>query len=73
MAYVKVAEISAVAARRAGEGGGRVPNNKVCEAFRDLIKACSASTFVVRAKSFTETELDILLEWEMEMVRYAFF
>jgi len=40
----------------------------VCQAFRDLIQALSASTFMVRFGSYTNERLDDLEKWQRESV-----
>ncbi|CAB1104208.1 unnamed protein product [Ectocarpus sp. CCAP 1310/34] len=44
----------------------------VCRAFRDLMEACSASTFMVRLGSYTDAELRVLEKWQREQVKLEF-
>ena len=41
---------------------------RICQAFRELIDSCSASTFMVRAPSFDESDLDALEKAERAQV-----
>ena len=42
---------------------------RICQAFRELIDSCSASTFMVRAPSFDESDLDALEKAESQLAR----
>ncbi|CAN0258856.1 unnamed protein product [Scytosiphon promiscuus] len=69
--HVRSSEIGAVAERTGADPGTHRGKKKVCLAFRDLIKSCSASTFMVRAGSYTESDLGVLEKSEMEQIRQA--
>ena len=67
--YVRSAEIDAVAERIEADLRTSAGMRDVCEAFRSLIVACSASTFMVRAASFTPAELQALEKSQAASVR----
>lgn len=46
-----------------------VDKKTVCQALRDVIEACSASTFMARAGSYSEEELKTLEKYQREQVR----
>ena len=59
---MRSAEIVAVATRIESHCDTPRGKEKVCQTFRDLMEACSASTFMVRLGSFTDTELRELVK-----------
>ncbi|CAN0213940.1 unnamed protein product, partial [Ectocarpus sp. 4 AP-2014] len=69
--YVRSAEIEAVATRIGSDCDTPRGKEKVCRAFRDLMEACSASTFMVRLGSYTDDELRVLEKWQREQVKQA--
>lgn len=66
--------VSEVADRLEVDAGTPTGKAAVCEAFQDLVKACSWSSFVVRSPSFTAEGLRTLQKSQMDQVRTnAFF
>lgn len=66
--YVRVHEVQKVALRIGVNEKTASGKAAVCRAFKDLIKACSWTSFVVRSPSFTDEGLRVLQKSERAQV-----
>ncbi|CAB1109608.1 unnamed protein product [Ectocarpus sp. CCAP 1310/34] len=69
--YVRTMVVTEVADRISVEPGTPAGKAAVCNAFQDLVKACSWSCFVVRSPSFTAEGLHVLQKSQQEQVKQA--
>ena len=67
--FIRSVKIDGVAERIGADLGTSTGRTDGCKAFRSLIIACSASTFMVRAASLTPAELAALEKSQAASVR----